>query len=257
VVQQISVVPGLVSCFSLTIDRYDLTVSTSEKNFANAKGFAPMEWLVADNGSKDKRVIDWVAKHPLTSYHRVNKKNEGVGHAFNQLYLRSRGEFLCFMGTDLELPPGWLQEMLGYVKGIPNSGMIGMDWGHGGIPPMTHQHGSFAHWLTPTLNRIFGVWIMRREVVEKLGLFHEGFDVYGLEDSDFNERVNRAGFLSCYVPNSNFQCKHVGTGQHDNGEYRAMKDRSMSKNLGIFHERVHNNYKDGLKEELPPMREPL
>ena len=116
--------PGLVSVFSLTIDRYELTKETITKNFERAKQFAPIEWLVADNGSKDRRVVEFVARHPLLAYHRVNSKNEGVSHAFNQLYLRSKGEYLCFMGSDLELPEGWLQEMLGYLRTGPNIGMV-------------------------------------------------------------------------------------------------------------------------------------
>lgn len=212
---------------------------------------------MADQGSKENLVIDWVAKNPLTKYHRRNTRNEGVGHAFNQLYLRSRGEYLCFMGSDLALPKGWLKEMIGYARGVPNSGIIGMDWGHGGVPPLTFQNGSHAHWLTPTLNRVFGVWLMRRTVVETLGLFAEEFGPYGLEDSDFNERVNRAGFLSLYVPNHNFKCKHVGVGEHDSGEYREMKNKSMSKNLGIFSHRLANYTLKGLIEPLPPLREPV
>lgn len=249
--------PGLVSVFALTIDRFALSRDTMSKNFENAENAAPMELLVADNGSKDRQIVQWVAGHPLTKYHRRNSKNEGVAHAFNQLYLRSSGEYLCFMGSDLALPKGWLKEMLGYAKGVPNSGIIGMDWGHSGMPPLTFQHGSHAHWLTPHLNRIFGVWLMRRAVVEKIGLFCERFGPYGLEDSDFNERVNRAGFLSCYVPNTNFKCQHVGVGEQDSGEYRAMKDASLSKNLGIFNDRVANYHLYGLIEPLPPMREPL
>jgi glycosyltransferase involved in cell wall biosynthesis len=247
----------LISLFALTIDRFELSKKTIQTNIDNAEGYAPMELLVADNGSKDKRIIDWVAHHPLTSYHRVNSRNEGVGHAFNQLYLRSKGEYLCFMGSDLELPKGWLREMLGYVRGVPNAGLVGMDWGHGGIPPLTFQHGSHAHWLTPHLNRIFGSWIMKRSVVEKIGLFAEEFGPYGLEDSDFNERVNRAGFLSLYVPNHNFKCKHLGIGDQDSGPYREMKNQSMAKNLGIFHHRMANYHLKGLIEPLPEMRDPL
>ena len=98
---------------------------------------------------------------------------------------------------------------------------------------------------------------MNRSVVDNLGLFYEGFDVYGLEDSDFNERVNRFGYHSCYISNEKWKCVHLGVRDHDKGEYRKMKNKSMEKNAAIFMERAYHNYKDGLKEPLPPMREPL
>lgn len=250
-------VEGLVSIFALTWERYDISQATFTMNLTNIMKAAPYELLVCDQGSKDRRVVDFVSRIPNLVYHRKNSRNEGVGKSFNQLFLRSRGEYLCFMGSDLQLPPGWLQEMLGYARGVPDSGMVGMDWGHSGMPPLTFQNGSHAHWLTPSLDRVFGVWIMRRAVVEKIGLFHEGFDVYGLEDSDFNARVNLAGFKSLYVPNTYWKCKHVGTGTQDSGEYRDMKNKSMAKNLPIFWDRYNNRYPNGLKEPLPELREPL
>ncbi len=250
---------GLVSIFALTWERFELSKETFDVNLKNMEGAAPYELLVCDQGSKDKRIVDYVSKLPKLSYHRKNSRNEGVGKAFNQLFLRSKGEFLCFMGSDLQLPRGWMKEMLGYVKGVKDSGMIGMDWGHGGVPPLTFQHGSHAHWLTPHLNRIFGVWIMRRSIVDRVGLFPESYDVYGLEDSSFNERVNRFGFKSLYVPNTYWKCKHVGVGSHDSGEYRAMKNKSMGTNLGLFHEEVRqwDAKEKCLYEPLPEMREPL
>lgn len=249
---------NLVSLFALTIDRYELTKRSIETNIANAQSAAPMELLVCDNGSKDRRVVDWVAKHPLLSYHRVNSKNEGVGKAFNQLYLRAKGDILCFIGSDLELPKGWLKEVLGYVNGVPNAGIVGMDWGHGGVPPLTFQYGSHAHWLTPQLNRIFGLWCFKRELIDRVGFFPEHYDVYGMEDSSFNERVTRAGFKSLYVPNINFRCTHTGVGNEDTGEYREMKNKSLGHNCNLFAQDVAKWDTGGaIFEPLPPMREPL
>lgn len=250
-------VEGLVSIFVLTWERFELTRETLTLNLSNILGGAPYELLVCDQGSKDRRVTEFVSTLPNLVYHRKNSRNEGIGKSFNQLYLRSRGEFLCFMGSDLQMPSGWLKEMLGYTKGVPNSGMVGMDWGHSGVPPLTFQNGSHAHWLTPSLDRIFGCWTMRRKIVEEIGLFHEGFDVYGLEDSDFNARVNLSGFKSLYVPNTFWKCKHVGTGVADSGDYRKMKDQSMQKNLPIFWDRYNNRYPGGLKEPLPELRDSL
>jgi GT2 family glycosyltransferase len=251
-------IPGLVSLFVLTIDRYELTKATLETNLRHAMCHAPMEILVADNGSKDYRIVNYFNKHPLISYHRVNEVNEGVGKAFNQLYLRSKGEYLCFLGNDLELPPRWLREMMDYCNAVENCGVVGMDWGHGSMPPLSSKDGKIAHWLTPQLNRIFGVWFLKRSLVEKLGLFSEEFGPYGLEDSDFNERVNRSGFNSLYVPNTHFKCLHNGVGNHDTGEYRKMKDESMGRNLQIYLKRVAE-YDNGapLFAELPESRLPL
>lgn len=246
---------NLVSCLMLTIDRFEMTSRVWEHNWLH-RGHPDAEMLVADNGSKDRRIVDFFATR--TAYHRVNRWNEGVAHAFNQLFLRSKGRYICLLGNDIELPPGWLAEMVKYADGVPNSGIIGMDWGHSGLPPLTQQNGIWGHWLTPQLNRVFGVWVMRREVIEKLGFFPEHYDVYGLEDSHFNERVNRSGFKSVYVPATHFKSRHIGTGEHDAGEYREMKNKSMAQNLAFLHEDVARwDRGESLYSPLPEMKESL
>jgi GT2 family glycosyltransferase len=247
-----------VSFMMLTIDRFEITSKAWQHNMRTARHKVPQsvrfENLVCDNGSTDKRIVDFFISNGI-HYHRVNKRNEGVSHSFNQLYLRSTGDVLVFMGNDIECDEGWLHEALRYCYGMPNCGIVGIDWGHGGVPPITCKLGVNAHHLSPQLNRVFGTWIVRRRVVEEIGLFHEGFGPYGIEDSDFNERVTRAGFHSLYMPHmrSRHLCNDVGQGT----DYRKAKDQSLAKNCEIFNHRVTRFDVDGIREPLPPAREPL
>lgn len=245
-----------VSILFITIDRYEITKRVIESNLNNSKYPFEIELFCADNGSSDKRIIEFVSNHPLKKYHRINSKNEGVAKTFNQLYLRATGDFICLMGNDIEMPYNWLNEMIRYADSIKDSGIIGADWGHGSVPPISTKFCIHAHWLNNNLNRVFGTWVFRRKIIEQIGLFNERFGSYGLEDSDFNERVNRSGFHSLYVPNlkSNHLCNDVG----ENSEYRKMKDISMQENLKIYQELV-NGYDKGLSlvTQLPEMRNTL
>lgn len=254
--------PITISFLMLTIDRFDITKSTWEHNLKTAKMGQPagskwvFEYLVCDNGSKDARIVEYFKAQNI-SYHRINKRNEGVGHSFNQLFLRSCGRYIALLGNDIAMPAGWLAEAISYLSLIDRPGIVGYNWGHSGVPPLTTRQGIEAHWLNEKLNRVFGSMIFKRDLVEELGLFYEGYGPYGIEDSDLNERVNRAKFNSCYIPN--MRSKHLvhDVGQHT--EYRKMKDESLSKNLTIFTERV-NAWEQGalpLKCELPPWRDPL
>lgn len=251
-----------VSLMMLTIDRYEMTTDTWRKNISHATinlhPHLQLEHLVCDNGSKDRRIVDYFAEERGIHYHRVNSTNEGCGRAFNQLFLRATGDYLVLLGNDLLNGPGWLDECIRYADKVPDSGIVGIDWGHGHIPPVSERGGIHAHWLTPQLNRVFGTWVMRREVIEKVGFFCEDYGPYGLEDSDFNERVNRAKLQSLYVPNAGIKSTHLG---HDVGEdsaYRKMKDESLARNLPIFNARMEQMNTAGWKPEpLPPMRDPL
>lgn len=184
-------------------------------------------------------------------------QNEGVGKAFNQLFLRSTGKFCAIMGNDITMPAGWLNAAISMLTWIPQPGLIGFDWGHGSVPPISKRFNIDAHWLTPQLNRIFGTWVFRRSLVEQMGLFHEGYGPYGIEDSDVNERVNRAGFQSCYVPN--MKSNHLVSDVGSLTAYRKMKDESLSRNCTIFCERVKAWDKGELSliEPLPSMRDQI
>lgn len=244
-----------ISLMLLTLDRFDLTKKCWELNYKNSKlPESEFEWelLVCDNGSKDKRVIEYFAS--IADYHRVNLVNEGVGRSFNQLYLRSTGDIIVLLGNDLINPENWIEIAVDHIKKIPNSGLVGFNWGVG-MPTLTKKNGVAAHYLNKEFNRVFGTWVFKRRIIEEIGFFYDDFDVYGLEDSDMNERVNRAGFNSYYIPHKS--SKHLGVGQHDEGEYREMKNKSMEINAKIFSERLSRYDEDGIKCELPPMRDPL
>ena len=103
-----------VSILMLTIDRFELTSRVWKHNLAAARykldRSIELECLICDNGSRDRRIVDFYRPHsnPTIAYHRVNGINEGVGKAFNQLYLRSTGKFIAILGNDIEMPNGWL-----------------------------------------------------------------------------------------------------------------------------------------------------
>jgi GT2 family glycosyltransferase len=247
----------MISCLTLTWDRFDVTKDTITRNFQDSSGWE-LEWLVADQGSKDRRVTDFIYKHQLTSYFRQNSKNEGISKAFNQLYLRAKGDVIVLMGSDIVMPHGWIKEMLGYINGVPKVGIVGMDWGGVQIPDFSAQDGICGHWLTPILDRIFGVMMFKRSLIEDIGFFNEGFPgPYGCEDSEFNARVNKAGYRSLYVPAQNFKSFHAGVGQQDQGAYREMKNKSLMQNTNFLGQRLQEISNGDFRVSLPDMREPV
>lgn len=249
-----------VSLMMITIDRFEVTSECWKQIIASAKvkldPSIQLELLVCDNGSKDPRIVAFMKQQNL-HYHRINMHNEGVGKAFNQLLLRSTGKFCAILGNDIEMPNGWLNEAVRMLTLIPNGGLIGFDWGHGHTPPITRRFNIEAHWLDEKLNRVFGSWVFRRSMADTMGLFYEGYGPYGIEDSDVNERANRLGYNSCYLPN--MKSRHLVWDSGMQTEYRRQKDESLSRNCTIFGERL-KQWDAGtleLNEKLPEMRDPL
>lgn len=247
----------MISILMLSMDRFELLEQTLPKNLANCG--APFELLICDNGSTDPRVIPFLESMGATHI-RNNSKNEGISKAFNQLYLRSHGSVIALMSNDILWPDKWGHKALNCVSDLKalniKSGLMGIEWCADHVPPLTYKEGHKCHWLNDKLNRIFGPTMLTRSMVEDIGLFYEGFDVYGLDDSELNERVTRSGYNSFYIPG--LKSTHIGNDVGIDTEYRRNKDRSMERNLQIFWQRVeHFNNGGSLKAELPPLREPL
>ena len=72
----------MISILLLTIDRYELTKQCVGD--ALKKAGVEYELLVCDNGSKDKRTIEYIESlNP--SYFRKNDENLGIGIMYNHL----------------------------------------------------------------------------------------------------------------------------------------------------------------------------
>ena len=241
-----------ISILLLSWDRYDLLVKTLNHNLSVIN--YPYELLICDQGSKDKKVLDFLETKE-SMYFRKNSKNEGIGKSFNQLYLRSHGKYIALMSNDILWPANWGSTMVEWLEKVPNAGLCAFEWWNWLMPPLKKKFGYEAYWLAADKNRVYGPMMFKRYVVEQVGLAPESFGPYG-EDFDFNERVNRAGFNSFYIPG--VKAQHLGDDVGEQTEYRKMKDASVGPNLDLFWKR-HALWEQGesIREPLPPLRDPL
>lgn len=241
-----------LSVCMLSLNRYDELKRVLEQNL---KGLTDYELLICDNGSTDPRIIELIESYKPT-YFRKNSRNEGVASALNQLFLRAKGEFVVTMSNDIIMPDNWFEKGLEYHAKVPSTGIVGFDWSGGGlIPGVTDRDGVTAHFLDKVKDRVFGNMLFKREVFDKVGYFCEDYHPYGLEDSDFNERVNSAGYVGFYIPG--MHSSHIGTDVGKKTDYRQMKDKSLTDNLPKLWPNL-SKYKAGDYYIQPPvLRDPV
>lgn len=236
-----------LSICAITLDRFEISSEIIPDTLKKC-GVGDVELLVCDNGSQDKRIIESISKIPLLSYHRLNSQNEGVGRAFNQLMLRAKGEYIALIGNDIIMQTAWANDAIRCLERVSNSGIAAIHCVEQ-LPPIT-IHGVHES------DKVFGPWIFHRSLIEKIGMFHEGYFPYGLEDTDFNLRSHFSGFVNFYVPNQ--KAKHVGHDVDEKSEYREMKNKSLEDNYQLLLARTEKIVsKELLVEPLPPMRDPL
>lgn len=193
------------------------------------------EVLVVDNASSDQTVGYIRNKFPTAAYPTLhiiaNSHNAGFGRANNLGVRYAKGRYILFLNPDTLLTEHTLKDSLDFAEKHPEMGGLGT--------MMLHTDGTFAYesrrglptpWtafckmcglasLFPK-SRIFGKYYMRyldaerserieiisgaymmvrRDVLDKCGLFDEAFFMYG-EDIDLSYRIMKAGYSNYYIP---------------------------------------------------------
>jgi len=188
------------------------------------------EIIVVDNGSKEgsQKMIqrDFPEIHLLQ-----NETNEGFSRATNRGLRAAQGDYFLCINNDTVLFPHSLETLVSFMEKHPEAGVSGgkifnkdgtvqpsarsfprletaffnrsslasrffpknpfsrryllSDWDHNSVREVDWVSGSF--------------FILRRSLIEKVGLFDERFFLY-CEDVDYCRRVRGAGYHVFYVP---------------------------------------------------------
>lgn len=215
-----------VSILLLTIDRYQMTKYCVTNAILNS-GLKPeeIELLVLDNGSKDRRIIDFCKK--ISTVHIAMQKNIGVAAGYNLLLKASTGEYLCTIGNDIYLQPGWLTDLIQYSESIKKSGISGI---HCVFEKGIYDASKDVY--VPQNAMIYSTTFFKRSLLNDIGGFDEKLSIYGCEDSQLAWRAAMSGYLNYYVPNQS--STHLGDDLNCSNEYRRAKSESLVKNTEIL-----------------------
>lgn len=243
---------------------------------------APMEVVVVDNGSTDETVA---GLEPLgrnlfgEAFTRIRfERNRNFGPACNAGARAARGGFLFFLNNDTLLTPGWLPPLLAGIEGgdaavgplllyPPTFGLLGDRVQHLGICCQPSLHMRHLHEFFPgshplarkmrSLQFITGAaLLLRREVFEQAGMFHEAY-VNGGEDLDLCVQIQRRGGAVRCIPEScihHYQSQTEGrfAGQH--GNLQVFKERCQPFIAPDLHlQLASDGYEMGLNANLEPV----
>lgn len=140
----------------------------------------PFELLVGDASDRAPR---YRSHDPRV---RVFDEPEPLGYVrgYNALFRRAAGRFVVFLNDDLEVRPGWSEQVLGTFERSPGVDLACLPMAEPGEPePFLLLYGDLPY-------ACFGA--VRREVGERLGWFDERYRFYAA-DPDFSLRLLRAG----------------------------------------------------------------
>jgi len=233
----------MVSVLLCTIDRYDITTQCVGPSLACCG--EEYELLCVDNGSSDRRVVDYIQTlKPV--YHSLNKVNEGYAKMMNQMLLRAEGEFLCVIDNDILLPEDWLMYLVRANKAIPESGVSGIHCL--GEIPLTEVRNGVS--ICP-LQHPLGIKFFSRRLLNRIGYFDEEFNPYGHEDIAYHLRAQCAGCINYYV---RLGAKHMGEVGSVSPEYDEMKRASAERGHALLQMRAGKAYNGQVYTPAPQLK---
>ncbi|MBI3468000.1 MAG: glycosyltransferase [Planctomycetes bacterium] len=167
----------------------------------------PYELVFVDNGSSDD-TVGYLRSIPNAKL-IVNAANRGFPAAANQGLQAGSGRQSLLLNNDTIVTPGWLTRLLRALYSDPTVGMVGpcsnFVSGPQQIPVPYHDldeiHRFARDWGEANegrrieTDRLVGFCLLiRREVVERIGLLDERYGIGNFEDDDYCLRARQAGY---------------------------------------------------------------
>jgi N-acetylglucosaminyl-diphospho-decaprenol L-rhamnosyltransferase len=200
----------------------------------SAKTNLSLQVIVVDNASRDNSIEILRSKYPHVE--RIeNPQNVGFGRANNQALPQVRGRYVLLLNTDAFLSPDTLVKTTRFMDANPDFGILGVKLvsEDGSLQPSCRYFPTpwntflastglarfFPHarlvddlaWDHSTVRSCDWVpgcyYLVRREVIERVGLFDPRYFLY-YEEVDHCREVHKAGWKVAYFPFT--QVVHLG-----------------------------------------------
>lgn len=178
----------------------------------------PIELVLIDNGSADGTgaYLAFLQETLDLPVRRIrNAENQGYARAVNAGLARAEGDLFLILNNDVVVTPGWLERLTAALEAQSGVGLAG--------PHAPHVSGvqgvdGMSPTSIPDLDRLSREWAIRqaghvrmvrrlvgfcllvkREVVDRIGVLDERFGLGNYEDDDYCLRAQLAGYRLALV----------------------------------------------------------
>ncbi len=221
-----------------------------------AISFTNYKVLVVDNASSDGSVEAISREFPDVSIvvNSTNLRFAGGNNAGIRVAMERGAEYVVCLNNDTTVDPIFLSELVKSALLSPGVGMVGpkiyfyadpkrlwyaggkIEWWKGWISHIGVREIDTGQYdrQVPT-GYITGCCLMvKREVIERVGMFDEAYFIYG-EDTDWCVRAARGGYTLLYVPTAKVWHKlSVSSGGHLSWFKNWNKFRSQLRLMGRY-----------------------
>ena len=159
--------------------------------FLAATDYPNFQAVLADNASTDDSV-ELIRKNFAFCNLITAKDDRGFAGNVNRglrWALARRANYIAVVSNDVTVPPAWLSSAVRALEDNPDVGILGFT--EVADPSQLTMPGHIE--VTPTVYPWGCAFVLRADVVRKVGLYDETLYMYG-EEQDYYPRVLRAGF---------------------------------------------------------------
>ncbi|WP_248722650.1 glycosyltransferase family 2 protein [Seonamhaeicola sp. ML3] len=237
----------MVSIVSVNYNQPEITCEMLES--LRGVTYPNFETLIVDNGSPTNSPLIIKEKYPEAKL-IISDKNLGFAGGNNIALKEAKGDYVLLLNNDTEVEPDFLDSLVELMESDDTIGIVSSKIlfyhedniiqyaGSSPLNPITSRgvtygnkekdNGQFKK-ATETSYPHGACMMIRRSVLEELGLLYEGYFLY-YEELDFAERVKRAGYKIYFQPNSSILHKEsISTGKNS-----PLKTYYLNRNRVLF-----------------------
>jgi len=171
-----------------------------------------LDVIVVDNASTDKSLQYVTELFPVFKCIRA-KRNLYYVKAANIGIRESHGQLLLLMNNDVVLDRSFVSNMVAAARDHADAGIFGpktvfygtsfVQYAAGRIHLRTQRVPSWLYSRVESVDWITGaVWMIRRSVIERVGLLDEENYTFYYDETDFQIRARKSGVKMIYVPSA-------------------------------------------------------
>ena len=201
----------------------------------------PYRLIIVDNASEDETRLyleGLKARKDIDVILIRNEENLGNSKAANQGMRASDAEYVCILDNDTIVMEDWLSEMINVAEQDARIGIVNPFSNYGAGRPYGRTWEVFAREKSERNKKEYGDYIetsaaigfcflIKREVIERIGLWPEGYGPGYFEDTEYSIRAIKNGYKIAIAQ----------------GAYVVHLEHSSFKKRGIFKELFNKNKK--------------